>query len=216
MKKIFSLTTTFLIFISSFTQAQILSSDTTAAPVIFLDFDGHTVSGTSWNYNGPIVCGASGLSAAKIQEVFSRVAEDYRPFTVNVTTDSTKFLAAPILQRMRVLVTVSSAWYGNTGGVSYVSSFSWGDDTPCFVFSQLLAFNVKNISEAISHEAVTHLAFFIKALMMGIAIKFRIIIQAPEMAKSDGHLLWESATIAISHYGIPDQIHLAVPIFKMI
>jgi hypothetical protein len=131
----------------------LLSSYPSAQAVIFLDFDGHTVSGTSWNYNGPIVCEASGLNNSQITEVFDRVSEDYRPFNINITTDSTKFLAAPANRRTRVILTVSSSWYGAAGGVAFVGSFSWGDNNPCFVFSQLLNYNVKNISEAASHEA---------------------------------------------------------------
>jgi hypothetical protein len=134
-------------------QVPLLNSYPSASAVVFLDFDGHTVNGTSWNYNGPLVCGASGLDNSKIIEVFNRVAEDYRPFNLNITTDSTKFLAAPANSRMRVIITVSSSWYGTAGGVAFVTSFSWGDDNPCFVFSQLLNFNVKNIAEAASHEA---------------------------------------------------------------
>ncbi|MDP4261131.1 MAG: T9SS type A sorting domain-containing protein [Bacteroidota bacterium] len=134
-------------------QVPFLSSHPSAQAVIFLDFDGHTVNGTSWNYNGPIVCGASGLTNSQITEVFDRVSEDYRPFNINVTTDSTKFLAAPLNQRTRVIITVTSSWYGAAGGVSFVGSFSWGDNSPCFVFSQLLNYNVKNIAEATSHEA---------------------------------------------------------------
>lgn len=139
--------------LTSAAQVPLLSSNPSASAVVFLDFDGHTVAGTSWNYNGPIVCGASGLNNTQITEVFNRVAEDYRPFMVNVTTDSTMYLAAPIIQRMRVILTVTSAWYGSAGGVAYVGSFTWGDDTPCFVFSALLGYNVKNITEAASHEA---------------------------------------------------------------
>lgn len=134
-------------------QVPALSSYPSASAVIFLDFDGHTVNGTSWNYNGAIECGASGLDNTKITEVFNRVAEDYRPFNINVTTDSTKYLAAPVTKRMRVILTVSSSWYGSAGGVAFVGSFSWGDNTPCFVFSALLNYNVKNVSEAAAHEA---------------------------------------------------------------
>jgi hypothetical protein len=54
---------------------------------------------------------------------------------------------------MRVIITVTSDWYGSAGGVSFVNSFSWGDDTPCFVFSALLNYDTKNIAEAVSHEA---------------------------------------------------------------
>jgi len=134
-------------------QVPIYNSYPEAAPVIFLDFDGYTVSGTSWNYNGPIYCGGSGLNSNQITEIFNRVAEDYRPFTINITTDSTKYLSAPVNQRTRVVVTVTSDWYGSAGGVSFVNSFTWGDNTPCFVFSQLLGYKTKNIAEAASHEA---------------------------------------------------------------
>jgi len=134
-------------------QVPLYNSYPSAQAVIFLDFDGHAVTGTSWNYNGPFVCGASGLDNSKITEVFNRVAEDYRPFNINITTDSTKYWAAPPTKRTRVIITVSSSWYGAAGGVAFIGSFSWGDNNPCFVFSQLLNFNVKNISEATAHEA---------------------------------------------------------------
>jgi hypothetical protein len=143
-----------LITSSVITKAQIpfYSSYPSASAVVFLDFDGHTVYGSSWS-TSPIQCGSSGLDNAKITEVFNRVAEDYRPFNINVTTDSNKFLAAPANKRMRVILTVSSSWYGSAGGVAFVNSFTWGDDTPCFIFSALLNYNVKNIAEAAAHEA---------------------------------------------------------------
>lgn len=134
------------------TQVPVMSSHPSASAVIFLDFDGQLVTGTSWNYSGPIECGASGMDNTKIQEIFNRVAEDYRPFNVNVTTDSTKYLAAPVNKRMRVIFTVSSSWYGSAGGVAFVGSYVWGDNTPCFVFNALLGNNTKNVSEAAAHE----------------------------------------------------------------
>jgi len=134
-------------------QVPLMNSYPSASAVIFLDFDGQTVSNTSWNYAGPIFCGASGLTSAQITTVFDRVAEDYRPFNVNITTDSTKYFAAPTTKRMRVIITVTSDWYGSAGGVAFVNSFSWGDNTPCFVFSALLNYNEKNVGEAVSHEA---------------------------------------------------------------
>lgn len=136
------------------TQAQvpILNSYPSATAVVFLDFDGHTVSGTSWNYSGPIYCGASGLTDVQITTVFNRVAEDYRPFNVNITTDSTKYFAAPANRRMRVILTVNYEWYGSAGGVAFVGSFTWGDNTPCFVFTSLLG-TLKKIGESASHEA---------------------------------------------------------------
>lgn len=146
--------------LTSTAQVPLLSSNPSASAVIFLDFDGHTVAGTSWNYAGPIYCAPSGLNNTQITEAFNRVAEDYRPFGVNVTTDSTKYLAAPAYSRMRVIITVTSEWYGSAGGVAFVYSFTWGDDTPCFVFSALLAYNAKYVSEAASHEAGHTLGLF--------------------------------------------------------
>lgn len=136
----------------AFAQVPKLNSYPSASAVLFLDCDGHTVQNTSWNVNGPIYCGATTLTPTQITTVFNRVAEDYRPFNINVTTDSAKFLAAPVSMRMRVILTVTSEWYGAAGGVAFLGSFTWGDDTPCFVFTQLLNNNVKNIAEATSHE----------------------------------------------------------------
>jgi hypothetical protein len=134
-------------------QVPVLNSYPSASSTIYLDFDGQTVANTSWNFSGPIYCGASGLTNTQIISAFNRVAEDYRPFNINVTTDSTKYWSAPIANRMRVIITVTSDWYGNAGGVAFVGSFTWGDNTPCFVFSALLNYNEKNVGEAASHEA---------------------------------------------------------------
>ena len=131
-----------------------LNSYPGASSVILLDFNGHALSGTMWNTNGAFTCNSSGLNDAAITEVFNRVAEDYRPFNINVTTNETKYNSAPYNRRMRVVITTSNSWYGSgAGGVAYINSFSWGDNTPCFVFSALLGYNTKNIAEAASHEA---------------------------------------------------------------
>lgn len=142
-----------LLCIATVAQTPILNSYLPSSSVIFLDFDGAYVQGTAWNWSGPIDAQPSGLSATAITEIFNRVAEDYRIFNINVTTDSTKYSAAPATKRTRVLITPTYQWYGAAGGVSYVGTFTWGDDTPAWVFSGLLNNNVKNIAEAISHEA---------------------------------------------------------------
>ena len=134
-------------------QVPVLNSYPSAQATVYLDFDGQYVSGTSWNWIGDIDAQPSSLSPAAITEIFNRVAEDFRIFELNITTDSTVFLAAPAAQRMRVIITPTSSWYGSAGGVSYVESFTWGDDTPAWVFSQLLNNNIKFIAEACSHEA---------------------------------------------------------------
>src|SRR4030095_8275115 len=111
------------------TQVTDLNSYPGASNVIFLDFNGHTVSGTMWNVTGPFTCNSSGLSDAAITEAFNRVAEDYRPFNINVTTNETKYNSAPFNKRMRVVITTSNEWYGSgAGGGGYINSFTWGDN----------------------------------------------------------------------------------------
>ncbi len=155
--KVFKNFSTILFLLACFntSRAQVphYNSFLSASAVLFLDFDGHYVSGSSWNWNGPIDAQPAGLSSEDIRNVFNRVAEDYRPFNVNITTDSTVYLAAPFDKRMRVIVTVTSQWYGSTGGISYVGSFLWGDETPAFVFSNVLDYNSKYIAEACAHES---------------------------------------------------------------
>lgn len=139
---------------SSFGNTPVLNSHAAAEAVIFLDFDGHTVQSAFWQKGNSFTCSPSGMNAAQIEEAFNRIAEDYRPFEINITTDSTVFLNAPLKKRMRVIVTVTSAWYPGAAGVALVQSFRWGDDTPCFVFSDRLGpFQPKLVAEACAHEA---------------------------------------------------------------
>lgn len=131
-----------------------LSSLPSAKATIYLDFDGYNVVSSSWNGGNPINCQSSGLTDVQITEVFNRVSEDYRPFNINITTDVNVFLAAPLNMRIRVIVTPTSAWYPGVGGVTYTGSFTWGDDTPCFVFSDRLGpYNAKMVAECCSHES---------------------------------------------------------------
>lgn len=136
-----------------FSQAK-LNSYPAAAATIYLDFDGEEVNSPLWNNGHTINCAPAGLSSAKITEVFNRVAEDYRPFNINITTDIDVFIAAPADRRIQVIVTPTSNWFPGVGGVSYLGAFTWGDDTPCFVFCDRLGgSNTKMIAECCSHES---------------------------------------------------------------
>ncbi len=130
-----------------------LNSLPTAQATIYLDFDGQYVNASTWNGGTPINCAPAAMTDAQITEVFNRVAEDYRPFNINITTDENKFLAAPLNKRMRVIITPTSGWYTGVGGVAYNGSFTWGDDTPCFVFSDRLANSSKYVAECCTHES---------------------------------------------------------------
>ena len=144
---------TALLFSGSAFSVPKLNSLPSASATIFLDFDGHTVISSIWNGGLPIFCAASGLSDQQITEVFNRVAEDYRPFNVNITTDSTYFLAAPMTKRIRMIITPTSAWCPGPGGIALVGSFTRGDDTPCFAFSDRLGpFYPPYVAEACAHE----------------------------------------------------------------
>lgn len=137
---------------STATAAPTMNSYPSAVATIYIDFDGHDVNSSMWNYGTPFSCLPAAMTDAQITEAFNRIAEDFRPFNINVTTDISKFLAAPLSQRIRVVVTPTSAWYAGVAGIAYVTSFTWGDDTPAFVFSDRLGNNAKKVAEAVSHE----------------------------------------------------------------
>ena len=130
-----------------------LSSYPQASAVIYLDFDGHQVNSAVWNSGVAFYAQPGIFTDAAIRETFNRVAEDFKPFELNVTTDEATFLAAPLNKRVRVVITSTSAWYQGVGGVAYIGSFTWGDDTPAFVFADRLGpYSPKMVAECISHE----------------------------------------------------------------
>jgi PKD repeat protein len=142
--------------------------------VIYLDFTGHTTSGTSWNssYGGgaPIVSQPFNLDTdpltfnaterSVIQKIWQRVAEDYAPFNVDVTTEDPgvegvrRSDSGDLAYGIRVVISPTN-WYKSTaGGVAYISSFTSSTDTPCFAFTaQLGTSSDKYIGECVSHEA---------------------------------------------------------------
>ncbi len=155
-------------------QTFLLHSNPGATKVVYLDFNGHTTTGTQWNTtysNGAAIVtpaysveGDSSFSdteLGRIQQIWERVSEDYIPFNVNVTTEDPGVEAlrdaggSDTRWGVRVVIGGSSSdWFGSSaGGVAYVGSFSWNTDTPCFVFEEQLANgNEKYTAEAASHE----------------------------------------------------------------
>lgn len=122
-------------------------------PVILVDADGHYITRTSWNANGNIDCAPANMTPEEVKKVVDSMQHDYAQYGITVTADSTVYLATNPYKRTRVVITETWQWYGQAGGVAYIGSFAWGDDTPAFVFSSLLGYNTKYVFEAASHEA---------------------------------------------------------------
>jgi chitodextrinase len=153
----------------------VLHSRPGATKVVYLDFVGFTTSGTIWNSS--FRAGAdfttppydidgnpsafSDTELARIQGIWERVAEDYSPFDVDVTTEDPgvealrKTSSTDANYGIRVCIGGSCYdWYGaSAGGVSFVGAFSWSSDTPNYVFTaQLGNGDEKYTAEAVSHE----------------------------------------------------------------
>jgi hypothetical protein len=132
----------------------ILSSRPTATAVIYLDFDGETVTDPAWDGGATIVAPATVLTNAQITDIFNRVKEDFWPFNIDVTTDLARYTGAPVGRRMRCIMTPNDAAAPGAGGVAYINSFSnagggfFTPTIPCWVFNG----GVVGIAEAISHE----------------------------------------------------------------
>lgn len=112
---------------------------------ILLDFDGGTFSGTRWNtsYLTPVITAvAPNYTTAQMTGIWRVIAEDYQPFSVNVTTDEAVFNTYAKNRRMRVSFTADDNWFavisGGAGGVAYLGSFSDGSDNPCWVFTDIV------------------------------------------------------------------------------
>jgi len=133
-------------------QIPVLNNYPTAKATVYLDFDGQFVAGTIWNNQGPILARPSDLSAENITEIFNDLANDFRPFNLNITTDSVVYNKAPVCMRVRIIFTSSSEWYGNSAGASLIGSFSFGDNTPAWVFENHLGNNPKYIAAAAAHQ----------------------------------------------------------------
>lgn len=93
--------------------------------VLLLDFFG----GYTPTWGGVTYVKPAGINNSTIRDVWKRVAEDYMPFNINVTTDLKVYLAAPETSRQRCCFTDTSV---TSAGVAYIGSWNWGGDTPCW------------------------------------------------------------------------------------
>jgi hypothetical protein len=164
-----------------------LHSKPASARVVYLDFDGQTLANTAWNTKTGGACYAdpydsdgvpsafSQTELSAIAGVWARVAEDYAPFDVDVTTADpgaaaiTRSSQSDSRYGTRVLVTRSvsvcpngatlyaSVCSGGCGGIAYVGVFDQTGNhayyQPALVFQNGVGSGAKTVAEAVAHEA---------------------------------------------------------------
>jgi hypothetical protein len=102
---------------------------------VLLDFDGQVVKNPNWNNGNPINAAPSPLTDDQKYEVWQQISEDFRPFSLNITTSEAVYLTFPANRRTRCIFTPTNTAAPGSGGVAYLNSFTWGDETPCWVFN---------------------------------------------------------------------------------
>jgi hypothetical protein len=131
----------------------LLSSRPDAPAVIYMDFDGETVTDPAWNGGRTIVALAPAVTNEEINQIYKRVAEDFAPFNVDVTTSLSRYNAVPPNRRTRCIITPTNTAAPGSGGVAYIGAFNsagtnFSNDVPCWVFNG----GVVGIAEALTHE----------------------------------------------------------------
>lgn len=173
-----------------------LHSKPGAATTLFIDVDGGTVAGTAWNesygaFPNPLPGWDMDGDGATfndnellgVQALWNRVAEDYAPFDIDVTTEQpsadrlSRTSEADTTYGTTAFVTDSSAvsdaiCQSQCGGIAYTGVFGSVDaDTyrPAWVFSKLLndGKDPKAIAEALSHEVGHNLGLAHDGLLEG-------------------------------------------------
>ncbi len=139
----------------------ILDSNPAATNVIYLDFDGESVTDPDWNNGHPIAAAApvlkgSRISAAQVTDIWNRVVEDYRPFKISITTNLSRYTAAGARHRMRCIITPTDTAAPGAGGVAWTDSFreagvDFSSTVPCWAFIEDF-YTTADISGIISHE----------------------------------------------------------------
>jgi hypothetical protein len=157
--------------VSPFPTSLIFHSKPGAPNVLFLNFSGEDVSGTAWNSSvGRTTIPAVAFSSDSdfstfsdseqlvIKRVWLRVAEDYAPFNIDVTTERPASFTS---RTAHALITRNTDANGDTnpsssaGGVAYVNVFggsSYANYRPAWIYFNNLGSSESNIAEATSHE----------------------------------------------------------------
>lgn len=148
----------------------LLHSKPGASNVLFIDVDGHVITGTAWNsgtadplyaqaFNSDGLSGFSANELDQIAEIWHRISEDFAAFDIDVTTEEPSNFGP---RTGRILITPNVDANGvampasNAGGVAYVNVFGrsdYGYYSPALVYSNNLSNFPPYIAEAASHEA---------------------------------------------------------------
>src|SRR6185503_6068267 len=156
--------------VSPFPASLMFHSKPGAPNVLFLNFAGENVSGTSWNSPGQSVINAVAFSTDNdyatfsdseqlaIKQVWQRVAEDYAPFDIDVTTERPATFgtrtAHALITRNTDANSIANPSSG-AGGVGYVNvfgTFDYASLRPVWVYHNNLGNTESYIAEAASHE----------------------------------------------------------------
>lgn len=139
-----------------------LSSLPSARAKLVLDFDGNTLA--RWGGKTNVVTPAYDIDGdpktfsvqeiANIREIWARVAEDYAPFNIDVTTIDPGQLTDRVVAKI-VIGGSSFDWYGKSaGGVAYIGGFANASPNVGFAFAKDLGNgNARYTADAASHEA---------------------------------------------------------------
>lgn len=147
-----------------------LHSNPTSTYKVYLDFDGHTTTGTQWNsYWGSSSFYSAAFSTdgsesfnttelTSIQQVWQKVAEYFAPFNIDVTTEDpgaaglTRSGTGDNAFGIRVVVTDTAR--DGSGGIAWIGSFDWGTGEAAFVYANNLGpDSARYIADAAAHEA---------------------------------------------------------------
>ncbi|MEO1524055.1 MAG: choice-of-anchor D domain-containing protein [Planctomycetota bacterium] len=138
---------------------------------IYLDFDGHTTVGTSWNaaysvpeivhpnYWGTFDNNFSSGRLELIQEIWQVVAEDFAPFDVNITTeepvdiDDLRYNGAEDTRwGSRVVLTKDTFASCGCGGHAFIGAFDDTQDEPALVYNGGLNAGSETVSHEVGHQ----------------------------------------------------------------
>ena len=139
-------------------------------PVIYLHFVNHSTNGATydrgyWNSAKAFPVANTTLDASDISYIWARVAEDFRPFKINVTTDPAVLDKAVKSDKnwVQVWITPTKTVAPKDGGIAVLGGFSWPQQKSpepdltkvgarhCWAFTQEKTYCADTISHEVGH-----------------------------------------------------------------